>query len=149
MQEPHSQLASLGAAPPPLFHDFLRGQRWPARVFRVVDGDTLHVGIVFAGVPIRLVCRLMDFDSPELRSRDLGERERAQQATRALAEAVQDCNCNVLIEFQGREKYGRMLARVFTPDGACVNDAMLRLPFNAPMRGGTRVVPATPRESVG
>lgn len=141
----HAQLSTL-RGPPPMFHDALRGRTWPARVFKVHDGDTLQLGIMFSGTPIRLSCRLMDFDSPELTSRDNGVRDRAVQAALALAEAVEEGD--VFVEFHGREKYGRMLARVFTLDGSCVNDAMLRLPFNVMMHGGSRVpaaVPATPR----
>ncbi len=138
----HTQLNNL-CSPPPMFHDALRGRAWPARVFKVCDGDTLHVGIMFAGVPIRLSCRLMDYDSPELTSRDENVRGHARLATQALAEAVEDGD--IIVEFHGREKFGRMLAKVFTLDGTCVNDLMLRLPFNVAMHGGTRAVPATPR----
>lgn len=125
------------AAPPPFFHDVLRGRRWPARVASVHDGDTMQVVILYLGAPIRLSCRMLGYDSPELNSKDPMRRELAKQATRVLKDAVIDGD--VTVEFHGKEKYGRMLARVFRLcDGVCVNDQVMHHAFNVRYSGGAR-----------
>ncbi len=112
----------------------------PARVVRVVDGDTVVVEIPrpSGGLSSRETVRLIGVDAPELgrgtRPPDPGGPESAR-AARALLEGRE-----VLLAFDRelRDRYGRVLAYLYVPDGVCLNlrlvesgsaRALLRYPF--------------------
>ncbi|QKV19711.1 thermonuclease family protein [Oricola thermophila] len=77
------------------------------RVNCVVDGDTLWLD----GEKIRIV----NIDAPEVKGRCRAERERAATATRMLASLVS--NRPIRLDREGRDRYGRTLASLVTPEG--------------------------------
>ena len=97
-----------------------------ARVFTVVDGDTIRV---YIGGQRRTV-RLIGVDTPELRDRDDPSappqhfaREAADFTRRALY------GKQVRLEYEQRERtdrYGRTLAYVFLDDGTFFNRELVR-----------------------
>ncbi|MDR7537047.1 MAG: thermonuclease family protein, partial [Armatimonadota bacterium] len=112
--------------------------RQPARVVRVVDGDTLRVAL--PGGTDRL--RLIGVDSPETHdgaklARDVQRSGRSQAAVRALgAQAraftlrhLQDRPVGLEFDVQRRDRYGRLLAYVWTPEGELFNLVILREGF--------------------
>lgn len=99
-----------------------------ARVLRVVDGDTAVVEIPRppGGLKSRETVRLIGLDAPELgrgsRSADPGGAESAA-AARALLEGRA-----VLLAFDRelRDRYDRVLAYLYSPDGVCLNLELVR-----------------------
>ena len=112
----------------------------PARVLRVVDGDTVVVEIPAprTGLARRETVRLIGVDAPELaragRPSDPGGPESAL-AARSLMEGRK---VRLAFDRELRDRYGRVLAYLYAPDGACLNlrliesgvaRALLRYPF--------------------
>lgn len=99
-----------------------------ARVVRVVDGDTVVAEIrrPAGGLSSRETVRLVGVDAPELgrgsRPADPGGPE-SSAAARALLEGRE-----VLLAFDRelRDRYGRVLAYLYTPEGDCLNLALVR-----------------------
>lgn len=107
-------------------------------VIKVYDGDTLTVASTLPDQtePLyRFSVRLAGIDTPELRSRDDGERALAVAARDVLAARV--LHKRVRLENVDNDKYGRLLARVVC-DGECVNDTMLTLGHAVPYNGGAK-----------
>lgn len=78
-------------------------------VERVVDGDTVDVVLDLGfGLTLRQRLRVVGVDTPELRSPDPAERERAQ-AARTFAERWLTSNGQMVVTTYKDDKYGRML----------------------------------------
>ena len=90
-------------------------------VRRIIDGDTFECGISRA----RFSVRLLGIDAPEARQRPFGPR-----ATARLQKLL-PIRSKVLLELDVRERdrYGRVLAYVWTNDALMVNEEMLRAGF--------------------
>lgn len=90
--------------------------KYKAIVRRVIDGDTIEVDIDlgFKTILQKEKLRLLDIDTPELRSKSLTERIRAQEA-KLYVQSLLPEGKEVLIETRKDEKgkYGRYLAYVF------------------------------------
>ncbi len=95
----------------------------PYPVLRVIDGDTIAVGIDGTSESVRLI----GIDTPELNDPG-GPQCYAEEALRHLTELTQ--SGTVLLvpdESQGaRDRHGRLLAYITRPDGADLGEAMLR-----------------------
>lgn len=107
-----------------------------ATVIRVVDGDTLKVN--YLGRPENV--RLIGIDTPECRDNEKARRDsarghlrlravlslgmRAKSHVQSLVKPGED----VKLEFdvRQRDKYGRLLAYVYLPDGRLLNEAIVR-----------------------
>ena len=88
-----------------------------AEVVRVVDGDTVvfKVDLGFK-MTTEQSFRLYGIDTPELRSRDPNERERAQ-AAKAFVQGILPVGEKVTLVTHKADKYGRWLAEVYSPHG--------------------------------
>lgn len=84
---------------------------------RVTDGDTLKC----SGEPVRV----MGLDTPEkgYRARCPRERSLADRATRRMEQLS---GPGVSLEPHGRDRYGRLLAKVYGADGADLSAVMIR-----------------------
>jgi len=91
-----------------------------AQVSRVHDGDTVSVMI---GRRIEKI-RLIGIDAPELGQRPWGER-----AKERLRELLGDGNVTVVADVEKRDRYGRLLAYLWTSRGTFVNLEMVRQGF--------------------
>lgn len=136
--QPGAPAAGPGAGPGDLYNIQAEGLRDPAaadssrmteaRVLRIVDGDTAVVVIrrPSGGLKSRETVRLIGVDAPELgrgsRSADPGGPESAA-AARALLE-----DRAVLLAFDRelRDRYGRVLAYLYSPEGNCLNLTLVR-----------------------
>ncbi len=89
------------------------------RVGQVYDGDT--VGIIDRGRPEKL--RLIGIDAPEMAQRPWGKR-----AKQHLEDILDASSWTVSFESDvvDRDKYGRRLGYLRTPDGRLINEMMLR-----------------------
>lgn len=104
----------------------LVASRWPlpeqvpARVVRVVDGDTIEVmAFVWVGQAIRTKVRLAGINAPER-----GSGDRADRATQRVQELT--LNKDVVLEGVKNGKYaGRVVASVRLPDGRDLEDTLL------------------------
>ncbi len=86
----------------------------PARVEKVIDGDTLRVRAhIWLGQEVSVLVRIRGIDTPEIKGRCAEERSGARAARSALETAVADGN--VVLSHIEADKYGgRVLADVAT-----------------------------------
>jgi len=106
--------------------------RYKAVCTHVVDGDTvdLDVDLGFA-IHFNLRVRLLGVNTPELHAKDPAVREAAQKARKRvevllLGELLAKPPALIIeTKKDSQDKYGRYLARIYSPNGACVNDLLL------------------------
>jgi micrococcal nuclease len=89
------------------------------RVTSVHDGDTISV--MFGNREERV--RLIGIDAPEL-----GQKPWGMKAKRKLQEMIRNSDRSVRVEMdvEERDKYGRLLAYLWTKDGRLINEEMLK-----------------------
>jgi len=110
----------------------------PARVLRVIDGDTLEVRArVWLGQEIVTRVRLAGIDTPELRGRCTAEKEQARQARAALQQMIQSGQVRLRNIRYGKFA-GRVLADLETDDGQDPQQILLRKGLARPYDGATR-----------
>ena len=91
-----------------------------AEVTSSVDGDTIHA--VVRGRDERI--RYIGIDTPEL-SGDRGPQPLAAEARERNRMLVEGQTVRLVLDVQERDRYGRILAYVYTPDGTFVNATLL------------------------
>ncbi len=80
-------------------------------IVRVVDGDTFCLALPVCCTQRVFRCRLRGVDTPEIRTRDMEEKERGRRAVAFVEELV---SRNVFdVECHGFDKYGRVLCDLF------------------------------------
>lgn len=95
-------------------------QRLACRVTAIADGDTFR-----ATCPARVRVRLLLIDSPERDQRPFGAEARA-----ALLELVKPGDpVSLELDVAPKDRYGRLLAYAFLPDGRLINEEMARSGF--------------------
>lgn len=141
------ELASLTTAPD-YDHEF-QGKQVIAKVVSVYDGDTLTA--IFrlnpASPPLKYSVRLTGIDTPEMKPPKTAPN---REGLIALAKSARDfiiartTSQLVMLDLQGLDKYGRVLARVYltiTPDPAhCINDMLIQAGLAKPYAGGTKAI---------
>lgn len=126
-------LAAVGVAIVP---DTLPGPI-PARVIRVVDGDTVEVEAqIWLGQTVQTAVRLRGVDTPELRGKCADERVKAQAARDLLAARV---GPQVMLLDVGFDKYGgRVVARLHSLRGQDMAAELVKAGLARPYDGGGR-----------
>jgi micrococcal nuclease len=108
-------------------------ERRPARVLKVIDGDTLDVELDGRSWRVRLI----GVDAPE--SHDSAKLDRlvarghdrqavmalGRRATAFARERLSDGHMALELDVDTRDRYGRLLAYVWLPDGTLLNAALL------------------------
>jgi len=109
-----------------------------ANVKKVYDGDTVTVDIDlgFSMMLKGLKVRLVGIDTAELKSDDKQLKEKGLAARDWLRSKILDQD--VYLESGGLDKYGRWLGKVYTKDGLCCNDELVKLGFAIAYDGGTK-----------
>lgn len=109
-----------------------------AKVESVYDGDTL-TAVLDLGMSItrKCSCRLAGIDTPEVNSRVAAEKQAALLARNRLQELTLDKQV-ILESVEKPDKYGRLLVRIWTLEGVCVNDALLSEKLARPYDGGAK-----------
>jgi endonuclease YncB( thermonuclease family) len=122
---------SMPAAP-------MSGERQPAQVLRVIDGDTFEARVrIWPGMDVTTRVRLRGIDAPELHARCAEERAKALAAREALSRILKEGA--VGIARVNQDKYGgRVDADVSTAQTADVAEAMLGGGFARRYDGGRR-----------
>jgi micrococcal nuclease len=137
---PPQQAALPGARPPPaaLFRIDLAGvarcepgelDRMPrALVVRCVDGDTIWVALPRPpeGLDTRERLRLIGVDSPETGQTSPTVRRLAIAAGEFTRRRLEGRIVHLAGDWRLRDRYGRLLAYVYLPDGSCHNAELLR-----------------------
>lgn len=109
-----------------------------AKVLEVYDGDTVTLGFTIPNTNLayRWKCRLNGIDTPELRSKNTLEKERATLARNALIEKI-PIGCKVNILCGKFDKYGRILVTIFV-DEENINDYMIKTHYAIAYDGGKK-----------
>ncbi len=111
-----------------------------ATCLRVVDGDTVDARLDLGfHVFMEQRLRLAGIDTDEMRSPDPATRARALIAKERLAALLPVGSVfTVTTETDPRDKFGRWLGRISTPDVPEVNELMIREGLARPYQGGSR-----------
>jgi len=120
--------------------DVLKDRRYfyLATVISVYDGDTITVNvdlgfsIQLAGVKVRLD----GIDTAEIRSKNKELKEKAIIARDWLREVC--LGQKVFLKSSGQDKYGRWLGTIYTQEGLCCNEELVRLGHAVPYDGGKK-----------
>ncbi|MFH2112950.1 MAG: thermonuclease family protein [Spirochaetota bacterium] len=117
----------------------------PVELVEVVDGDTIKIRLsreVLAHSPVlaeRENVRLIGFDAPETRHPTKEAQSGGQEAKDGIRAILAGQQLLLAFDRELRDRYGRLLAYVYTAEGLCVNlrmvetglaPALLRYPFN-------------------
>ena len=114
---------------------------YKATVDRIVDGDTIDV-ILDLGFDLKMESRIRfaGINAPESRTRDPVEKEQGLAAKRYVEDWISALEGRIIIQtsLDDRGKYGRILGRILSDDGDCLNDEMVSLGHATPYHGGKR-----------
>jgi len=99
-----------------------------ALVVRQVDGDTVYVAMPRPpeGLGTRERLRLLGVDCPELGRTNPDARQMALAASEFTRRRLQGRVVRLAFDWRLRDRYGRLLAYVYLPDGSCHNAELLR-----------------------
>jgi micrococcal nuclease len=113
---------------------------------RVVDGDTIDVQIDLGfGIWHKARVRMLGIDTPESRTRNLEEKALGLASKARLKELLKNRRIRLETTKQGKGKFGRILATVWTSDkkgnepDVCVNDQLCREGHARPYFGGKKM----------
>lgn len=130
-----------------------------ARLLETHDGDSMKVSVVLHGKVVKMTCRLLGVDTPEIRTKNDDERRRATLARDFVAawalpgthevggmykeadlkKAYADTPVFVTVDFRGQEKFGRTLAVVSKRGGSTtLNDLLIEHGHAVAYVGGTK-----------
>jgi micrococcal nuclease len=109
-----------------------------AHVLSVYDGDTVTADLDLGmSITRKCSCRLAGVDAPEIRTRVAGEKEAAYAARDRVRELILD-KWVTLQSIQKPDKYGRLLVKIWTDEGVCVNDLLIEEGYAIAYDGGTK-----------
>ncbi|TCS78243.1 thermonuclease family protein [Tepidibacillus fermentans] len=92
-----------------------------AKVIRVVDGDTFVAKVEGKEEKIRLLL----VDTPETVHPQKPVEPFGKEASQFTKEKLRDQTVGLEFDVQERDKYGRLLAYVYLPDGSMLNELLL------------------------
>lgn len=93
----------------------------PAKVTRIVDGDTVKAKFDGDEYTVRLLC----IDTPETVKNGIDPQPYGKKATEKLKSMVLDKMVILQFENEINDKYGRYLAYIILGDGSCVNATLV------------------------
>jgi endonuclease YncB( thermonuclease family) len=95
-----------------------------AKVCKVYDGDTCTCIFEYSDNKLyKFSVRLSEIDTPEIKSQNADEREKAVKARDYLRSRILDKI--VSLECDGFDKYGRILGKIYIED-TCINQEMIQ-----------------------
>lgn len=107
----------------------MKGVKTWCKVLSCYDGDTITIAIPFRGHIIKEKLRLVGIDSPEMKPKRIEGKEEERKAEVDAAIKARDFLKSVImpngvgkilrIELDGREKWGRLLGRIYLEEGNC------------------------------
>lgn len=108
----YSELTNLDTKDIPLFG--LDGAKFNAKCVEVYDGDSITIAIYVFNNFYKFKVRLLEINSPEIRTRDLVEKTRGIFARDYLRNKI--LHKMIIIECGKFDKYGRLLGTIFIED---------------------------------
>jgi micrococcal nuclease len=122
----------------PLFS--LEGTFVPGKIVDVYDGDTVKIVLELSinSEYFRWNCRLSGINTPEIRTRNLKEKEFGLLVRDKLKERIEDKI--LLIKCGEFDKYGRLLVEIFENNGELfsINNWLIENKYAKPYDGGTK-----------
>lgn len=134
-------LRRLEADSVPLFS--LDGHTYRCRVVDVYDGDTITIVFRRRREWLKMHVRMLGYDSPEMKPRLMApNRDEIKRRAVAARDALRGLCLNRLVTAQcGKwDKYGRLLATIYTDTGVNVNAWMLEQRHGVPYDGGHKTI---------
>jgi micrococcal nuclease len=100
----------------------------PAEVIRHLDGDTVRVGISNPPpeLAIEETVRMIGVDTPETVHPNKPIQEFGKEASAFTKEQLLDKQVYLAFDWDLRDRYGRLLAYIYTEDGTCFNTRLIR-----------------------
>ena len=89
----------------------LDGEQLQCKIIDVYDGDTITIIFPFNGEYYKDKCRLCGIDTPEVRTKNAEEKAAGIKVRDWLKEKI--LNKIMLIEFKGKDKYGRLMGVIY------------------------------------
>ena len=106
------------------------GEKTPGQVLRVVDGDTIHVGVGGQDESVRYI----GVDTPESVKPGTPVQCFAKRASAYNKQLVAHERVRLVLDAEHRDRYGRLLAYVYRErDGLFVNAALVRGGYAVPL----------------
>lgn len=112
------------------------------KVIKVYDGDTITVAAqpYEKSILYRFTIRLFGIDTPEIRTKDVNEKKAAKYVRDFLSQLI--LNKIVMIRVMGKDKYGRLLAKVYERDANTdISTLLLIKRYCLPYDGGRKYSP--------
>ncbi len=106
-----------------------------AKVVKVYDGDTIQVVFKTQKEYYRFKCRLNRIDTPEIKSRNLSEKQKAIVCRDILKNII--LNKIVKVRCGKFDKYGRILIELFY-NNTNMNDWLIKKNYAVKYSGGTK-----------
>jgi micrococcal nuclease len=102
-----------------------------ARVTRHVDGDTVYITIKDppAGLKETEKVRMIGVDTPETVHPGKGLEYMGKEASGFTKNALLDKDVFIALDWDNRDKYGRLLVYIYTLDGKCHNAELIKQGF--------------------
>lgn len=107
----------------------LDGKEKFCKVVAVYDGDTITVNMFIFGKIRQFKIRMLGYDTPEIRNKNLEEKQRGLAARDYLSDLILEKI--VFVKCRGFDKYGRLLGTVYFED-ICVNELMISESYGIP-----------------
>ena len=117
------------------------------KVIKVYDCDTITIATKFpylttlneSNMMYRFHIRLLGIDTPEMKTKNEDEKSIAHLAKKSLSELI--LNKNVILKNTSLDKYGRILANVYTENGIELSNWAIEKRFAVSYDGGTKKSP--------
>jgi len=117
------------------------------KVIKVYDCDTITIATKFpyltalneSNTIYRFHVRLLGIDTPEMKTKNEDEKSIAHMAQKTLSELI--LNKNVSLKNTSLDKYGRILANVYTENGVELSKWAIENRFAVSYDGGTKKSP--------
>lgn len=117
------------------------------KVLKVYDGDTYTVAFYYNGLPMKFQVRLYGVDCDEIRDNDNGKKANALRAKTYVSNLILGKIVNITILNNTNyadigkitnDKFGRLLAKIYTLDKLNIADELIKLSLAKPYFGGTK-----------
>ena len=117
------------------------------KVIKVYDCDTITIATQFpysttlneSNIMYRFHVRLLGIDTPEMKTKNKDEKAIAHLAQKTLSDLI--LNKNVTLKNTSLDKYGRILANVYTENGIELSNWAITNRFAVSYDGGTKKSP--------
>jgi micrococcal nuclease len=112
---------------------------YKALVESVYDGDTLTATLDLGlRIKVKVSCRLLGIDTPEIRTKNAAEKTAGYKARDRVRDLVAGQEV-VLHSVTKPDKYGRLLVKVWTTEGVCINDLLIEEGHARAYDGGRKI----------